>query len=150
MAIRPRSAYWRTNLAGGARSQAQQIVEDQHLAVAGRPGPDADGRDIDASVTAAPTTSGTPSITKAKQPAASSALAASSRALAASTLLAWTRKPPMASTDWGVRPRWPMTGISARMMASITGSRARPPSSLTALGAGPDQRGRVAHGVFGR
>ena len=38
----------------------------------------------------------------------------------------------MASTDWGVSPRWPMTGISARMMASITGSRARPPSSFTA------------------
>ena len=85
-----------------------------------------------ASVTAAPTTSGTPSITKAKQPAASRDLAASSRAPAASTLLAWTRKPPMARIDCGVRPRWPITGISARMMASMTGRRARPPSSLTA------------------
>ena len=67
-----------------------------------------------------------------KHPAALRALAASSRAPAASALLACTRYPPMARTDWGVRPRWPMTGISARMMASTTGSRARPPSSLTA------------------
>ena len=38
----------------------------------------------------------------------------------------------MASTDWGVRPRWPITGISARMIASTAGRRARPPSSFTA------------------
>ena len=37
----------------------------------------------------------------------------------------------MASVDWGVRPMWPMTGISASTMASIIGRRLRPPSSFT-------------------
>jgi hypothetical protein len=38
----------------------------------------------------------------------------------------------MASSDWGVRPMWPWTGISPSTMASTTGSRLRPPSSFTA------------------
>ena len=38
----------------------------------------------------------------------------------------------MAWTDCGVRPRWPITGISASTSASIIGSRLRPPSSFTA------------------
>ena len=38
----------------------------------------------------------------------------------------------MAFTDCGVRPMWPMTGISASRMASTTGIRLRPPSSFTA------------------
>ena len=37
----------------------------------------------------------------------------------------------MACTDCGVRPRWPITGISASTMASITGTRLAPPSSFT-------------------
>src|SRR5690606_33158573 len=38
----------------------------------------------------------------------------------------------MACTDWGVRPRWPITGISAPTRASIMGTRRWPPSSFTA------------------
>ena len=37
----------------------------------------------------------------------------------------------MACTDCGVRPRWPITGISASTIASIIGRRLRPPSSFT-------------------
>ena len=62
-------------------------------------------------------------------------------------LAAWTLNPPMACTDCGVRPRWPITGISASTIASIIGSRLRPPSSLTVWAPGSDQRGRVAYGV---
>ena len=55
----------------------------------------------------------------------------------------------MACTDCGVSPRWPITGISACTSASITATRVRPPSSLTASAPGPDQRRRVADGVVG-
>ena len=37
----------------------------------------------------------------------------------------------MACSDCGVSPRWPITGISASRIASIIGSRLRPPSSFT-------------------
>jgi hypothetical protein len=40
--------------------------------------------------------------------------------------------PPSALTDWGVRPMWPITGISACRSASIMGIRTAPPSSFTA------------------
>ena len=61
-----------------------------------------------------------------------------------------TLKPPMACTDCGVRPRWPITGISASTIASTIGSRLRPPSSFTAWRAGPHERGRVAHRLLDR
>ena len=61
-----------------------------------------------------------------------------------------TLNPPMACTDCGVSPMWPITGISASTMASIIGTRLRPPSSFTACGAGANQRGRVADRVVDR
>ena len=102
-----------------------------------------------ASVAAAPTTSGTPSSTKPKHPAASSAFAASSKAVAASTDLPCTRNPPMASTDCGVRPKCPITGISARMIASTTPQPGPPALELDGLRAGPHERRRVAHRLLG-
>ena len=85
-----------------------------------------------ASVSMRPTSSGTPSSTIAKQPACWSALASSTSASAASCLRPCTLNPPMALTDCGVRPMWPITGISASTRASIIGRRLRPPSSFTA------------------
>ena len=41
-----RSAYWRTNFGRGPLAQAQEVVEDEHLAVAAGPGADADGGDV--------------------------------------------------------------------------------------------------------
>ena len=33
---------------------------------------------------------------------------------------------------WGVRPMWPCTGMPARTIARMVGTKALPPSSLTA------------------
>ena len=41
-------------------------------------------------------------------------------------------KPPSEWIDCGVRPMWPITGISASRMACTIGSRLAPPSSFTA------------------
>jgi len=84
------------------------------------------------SVMAAPTCSGIPSSTTAKQPAATMALAPTARAWAAASSRPWTLYPPNTLTDCGVSPRWPITGISADTRASIIGTRLAPPSSLTA------------------
>ncbi len=89
-------------------------------------------------------------MTMEKQPACSSALASSARARAASCLRPCTLKPPMALTDWGVRPMWPITGISASISASIIGSRLRAALELHGLGAGPDEPGGVDHRVLDR
>ena len=56
----------------------------------------------------------------------------------------------MAWTDCGVRPRWPITGISASRIARTASSRLRPPSSFTAPAPGADQPRRVADGVVDR
>ena len=42
----------------------------------------------------------------------------------------------MRFTAWGVRPTWPMTGISAETMRSMVSAIRVPPSSFTA--AAPD------------
>src|SRR5262249_43983952 len=110
---------------------AEHVVEHEDLAVAVGPAPmPIVGMSID-SVTIAATSVGTPSRTTAKHPACARALASATRRAAASDDVACTLKPPMAWIDCGVRPRWPITGISASTIASITGTRLRPPSSLT-------------------
>ena len=65
-------------------------------------------------------------------PASSSACASSTIFFACAAPLPWSRKPPRALTLWGVRPRWPMTGIPARAMPATRSAISAPPSSLTA------------------
>ena len=122
-----------------ARSpRPEQVVEDQHLPVAGRPGPDADRRHVERlgrpprPPRRAPPRSRSRSTRPPRAPSPRRAAPS-----AASTLLPCTRKPPMASTDCGVRPRWPITGISARMIASTHRQAGPPALELDRLGARP-------------
>ena len=101
-------------------------------------------------MTAAPTTSGTPSMTKAKQPAAASALAASSSARGGVGALAL--HPEAAHGQHRLRGEAEMAhdrdlGPDDRLDHRQAGPAAL---ELDRVGAGPDQRGRVAHGVLGR
>ena len=100
-----------------------------------------------AAVRRAPTTLGTPSTTTAKMPSSWRRVASFTSVSAASLVSPCTLKPPIASTLWGVSPRWPITGISASRSARTTSRRARPPSSLTLLGPRADQLAGVAHAV---
>ena len=85
------------------------------------------------SVIRAATGSGTISRTIATAPASASAAASATSASAASSPRPCTRKPPSLLTDWGVKPRWPTTGMPASPSARTVRARGRPPSSLTAL-----------------
>ncbi len=85
------------------------------------------------SVTARATSSGTDSRTTEKAPAFSRFAASSTIRRASSASLPLTRNCPRPWIDWGVRPTWPMTGISASTMASTRRSRFfEAPSILTA------------------
>ena len=91
--------------------QAEHVVGHEHLAVAAGAGADADGRDLHApAVISAPSSAGTHSTHEGERPGLLDRLGiveqpSSSRC---------TRKPPKRWTDCGVRPTWPMTGMSAR------------------------------------
>ena len=82
-------------------------------------------------VTRAASSAGTASSTTENAPAACIALASCSRR-SPSSPRPWTRYPPKALTDCGVRPRWAMTGMPAATRSSTCRSTRWPPSSLTA------------------
>ena len=77
-------------------------------------------------------------------------MAAAIRPSTAWEVLACTLYPPMVWIDCGVRPMWPITGISARTSASIIGRRLRPPSSFTAWAPARIEHCRVANRVLHR
>ena len=94
------------------------------------------GVDTSRLVISAARSSGMPSNTIAKAPAASTASASSinrSRWPAPwPCLRPWTLWPPMRCTDCGVRPMWPITGMSTEAMRAMVSATGSPPSSLTA------------------
>jgi hypothetical protein len=80
----------------------------------------------------AATGAGTASRTSEKQPAVSRAAASSTSRRAFAAVLPWARKPPSMVADCGVRPRWPITGIPAPVIAATRETLGPAPSSLTA------------------
>ena len=96
-----------------ALGQAEQVVVDEHLAVAVRAGADADRRHPQPARDLVGNRAGTASRTTAKQPAASSACASATSALRGGGRLPCVLKPPSIVADCGVRPTWPITGMPA-------------------------------------
>ena len=130
------------------RPGPEEVVQDQHLPVARGPAPIPMVGTARASVTAAPTASGTPSMTMPKHPAALEGRPAeSTRALAAEASRPGRGSRPWPAPTAGVRPRCPITGISAPPMASTAGARRA--LELHRPGPGPYQVGGVAHRLFG-
>ena len=112
-----------------------------HLGVT-EAGPMPMGGIVSTSVTRAASGAGTISITTAKHPAFSSAMA-SSTSRSAESPRPCTRYPPRTCSLCGVKPMWPITGMPARTRSSISGTMSLPPSSLTAC-AMPSFMKRVA------
>ena len=139
---RARRTRARTSARGGRarRSRAGRATRAPARRSAGPRRCRSSGRSPDSVITRA-TASGTHSSTIAKQPASASAHASSASALAASSSLPCTLKPPSAWIDCGVRPMWPITGISASRIACTASSRLRPPSSFTAPAPRADRAG---------
>ncbi len=86
---------------------------------------------------------GTSSSTTANAPASWTASASASSARAWSLFLPWTRTRPIALIACGVSPMWPMTGMPALTIDSITRAVRTPPSTLTAC-VPPSRRNRPA------
>jgi hypothetical protein len=124
---------------------AEHVVEHEHLAVAARPGADADGGDVDRVGDHAGHLVGHALEHDGEAAGGGQGLGVGDQGHGGVVLLPCTLNPPMACTDWGVRPRWPITGISASRMASIMGQALAPALELHRLGAGAHQRGGVAH-----
>ena len=133
VARRRRSAYRRTNLAGLPSEKSQKVVKHDHLTVAGDPGPDPIVGMSTSAVTRSARTSGTPSSTIAKHPAAARARrlgAAQVAAAAASRPL--TLYPPMARNRLRSKSQVAHHRDLSVEDRQHCGTRRRPPSSLTA------------------
>ena len=115
-----------------ALAEPEQVVVDQHLAVARCAGADADRRHRELG--------GDPLCDRrrhglehdGKQPTASSSRASATRRRAASAVRPCVLKPPSCVADCGVKPTWPMTGMPARTIARAREAEGPAPSSLTA------------------
>ena len=115
---------------GGGEGEVEQIVEDEDLAVASGPAPMPMVGMGSSAVISAATSRGMPSRTRTPAPASARAWASALSWRTVSAVRAWTRYPPMRWRLCGVRPRWPMTGISASVSARTSSTRG--PSILTA------------------
>ena len=107
---------------------------------------------VSCAVSSAARSSGMPSSTMANAPAASTASASSIRRSrwpgAEPRRRPCTLWPPMRCTDCGVRPMWPITGMSTDAMRSIVSATARAALELHRLGAALlDQAAGVGHRV---
>ncbi len=89
------------------------------------------GMSIDFATSVA-SSAGTFSITTAKAPASCSARASRRTSSASSFVRARTWYVPNLWIDWGVRPRWPITGMPTSTMRRMVGQIFSPPSSFTA------------------
>src|SRR3989304_3268139 len=125
----PQVGVARDKLGRDAETQADEVVPDQHLAVAGRPGADADGGDLELAGDAL-RHFGRDAFEHERKGAGSLDGAGGGRA--AASVFPCTLKPPRAWTDCGVRPMCAITGMSFSARRAISSRRFSPPSILTA------------------